>query len=154
MCAQKAEGPHLVVLGSYRDHAAAQHVVETLAEHGFPVEHITIVGTDLRLQEVVLGRWTWTRTLLAGAAAGGWIGLLVGLIFLIFTPWEVASMITSIGAGVVLGVVWAAIARVWQRRSFAAVPTVVANRYDVLVDARFADEARRVLGEAVATPVE
>jgi hypothetical protein len=154
VCAQKAEGPHLVVLGSYRAHAAAQHVVDILAEHRFPVEHITIVGTDLRLQEVVLGRWTWNRALLAGAAAGGWIGLLVGLIFLIFTPWEVASMITSICAGVVLGVVWAAIARVWQRRSFAAVPTVVANRYDVLVDARFADEARRVLGEAVATPVE
>jgi hypothetical protein len=143
-----------VVLGSYRTHAAAQHAVDILAEHRFPVEHITIVGTDLRLQEVVLGRWTWGRTLLAGAAAGGWIGLLVGLIFLIFTPWEVASMITSICAGVVLGVVWAAIAHVWQQRSFAAVPTVVANRYDVLVDARFADEARRVLTEAVATPVE
>lgn len=154
MCAHKAEGPHQVVLGSYRTHAAAQRVVDILAEHKFPVEHVTIVGTDLRLQEVVLGRWTWGRILLTGAAVGGWIGLLVGLIFLIITPWEVASMITSIGAGVVLGVVWAAIARVWQQRSFAAVPAVVADRYDVLVDARFADEARRVLTAAVAMPVE
>lgn len=154
MCANKAEAPHQVVLGSYRTHAAAQQVVNVLAEHEFPVEHVTIVGTDLRLQEVVLGRWTWARTLLTGAAAGGWIGLLVGLIFLIFTPWEVASMITSIGAGVVLGLVWAAIARVWQRHSFAAVPAVVADRYDVLVDARFFDEARRALAAVAETPVE
>jgi hypothetical protein len=43
---------------------------------------------------------------------------------------------------------------VWQRHSFAAVPAVVADRYDVLVDARFADEARQVLTAAVGTPVE
>jgi len=29
--------------------------VDVLAEHGFPVEYVTIVGTNLRLQEVALG---------------------------------------------------------------------------------------------------
>jgi hypothetical protein len=152
VCAQKVEGPHRVVLGSYSTHAAAQHVVDILAEHKFPVEHVTIVGTDLRLQEVVLGRWTWGKALLAGAATGGWIGLLVGLVFLIVSPWPVQSMLFSLGVGIVLGLIWAAIARAWQRWSFAAVPAIVANHYDVLVDAGRVLEARRILTAALMAP--
>jgi hypothetical protein len=149
MSADRPE-PHKVVLGSYGSHAAAQHAVDLLAERGFPVEHVTIVGTDLKIHEVVLGRWTLARALLTGAVTGGWIGLLVGLVFLIVSPWAVTSVISAVVLGIVLGLVWAAIARVWERRSFASVPTVVAGRYDVLVDARFAEEARRMLAEAPA----
>jgi hypothetical protein len=47
---EQAQRPHKVVLGSYSSHAAAQHTVDVLAEHGFPVEHVTIVGTNLRPQ--------------------------------------------------------------------------------------------------------
>jgi hypothetical protein len=150
MSAERSE-PHKVVLGSYSGHAAAQHAVDRLAQQGFPVEHVTIVGTNLKLQEVVLGRWTLGRTLLTGAITGGWIGLLVGLVFLIVTPWAVASVISAIVLGIVLGIIWAAVARMWERRSFAAVPTIVADRYDVLVDARFAEEARRLLAAVPAT---
>lgn len=142
--------PHKVVLGSYPSHAAAQRTVDVLAEHGFPVEHVTIVGTNLRLQEVVLGRWTWGLALVTGAVTGGWTGLLVGLVFLIVSPWNPASVLYAVGLGIVLGLIWAAVARVWQRQSFAAVPAVVADRYDVLVDAQFADEARRLLTTPVA----
>src|SRR4051794_23136734 len=129
--------PHKVVLGSYSGHAAAQRTVDVLAEHGFPVEHVTIVGTNLRLQEVVLSRWTLGRALVTGAVTGGWIGLLVGLVFLIVSPWNPASMPYAVGLGIVLGLIWAAVARVWQRQLFAAVPAVVADRYDVLIDAQF-----------------
>jgi hypothetical protein len=146
--------PHKVVLGSYSSHAAAQHTVDVLAEHGFPVEHVTIVGTNLRLQEVVLGRWTLGRALVTGAVTGGWIGLLVGLVFLIVSPWNPASVLYAVGLGIVLGLIWAAVARAWQRRSFAAVPAVVADRYDVLVDAQFADEARRILALTPVAPAE
>ena len=142
--------PHKVVLGSYSSHAAAQRTVDVLAEHGFPVEHVTIVGTNLRLHEVVLGRWT----LVTGAVTGGWIGLLVGLVFLIVSPWTPVSVLYAVGFGIVLGLIWAAVARVWQRRSFAAVPAVVADRYDVLVDAQFADEARRILALTPVAPAE
>jgi hypothetical protein len=137
-----------VVLGSYRSHTAAQHLVDVLAEHKFPVEHVSIVGTDLRLKEIVVGRWTLGRALVSGALTGGWIGLLIGLVFLIVSPRTAAPALSAIVIGIVLGLIWALVARIWQRRSFAALPQLVADRYDVLVDARFADEARRMVSEA------
>jgi LytS/YehU family sensor histidine kinase len=152
MSADRVNGPHKVVLGSYDSHAAAQKVVEILAEHRFPVQHVAIVGTGLKLKEVIVGRYTLGRALLVGALIGGWIGLLVGLVFLVVSPWPLSSMISSIVLGVIFGLIWAAIARAWHQQSFAAVPAIVADRYDVLVDARFAEEARRILATAVAAP--
>ncbi|MGH3376200.1 MAG: general stress protein [Actinoallomurus sp.] len=154
MPVEKAGSPHKVVLGSYSSHAAAQHVVDVLAERRFPVEHVTIVGTGLRLKEIVVGRWTLGRALVSGALTGGWIGLLIGLVFLIVSPWAAAPVLSAIVIGIVLGLIWALVAHIWQRRSFAALPQLVADRYDVLVDARFADEARRVVPEALAAPAD
>jgi ascorbate-specific PTS system EIIC-type component UlaA len=154
MSTDRTDGPQKVVLGSYSSHAAAQHVVDILAEHNFPVEHVTIVGSGLRLQEIVLGRWTLGRALVSGAFTGGWIGLLVGLVFLIVSPWAPQSVISAIVIGIVLGLIWAAVARMWQRRSFAAVPAVVAERYDVLVDAPLAEEARRMVSAALGAPAD
>jgi hypothetical protein len=54
----------------------------------------------------------------------------------------------------VLGIIWAAVARVLYRRSFAVVPAIIADRYDVLVDAEYAEEARRVLVAALAAPAD
>jgi hypothetical protein len=64
-----------------------------------------------------------------------------GLVFLIVSPWAFRSMISAI----VLGIIWAAVPHVTHRRSFAAVPAIIADRYDVLVDADFAEETRRAL---------
>ncbi|MDX6431966.1 MAG: hypothetical protein QOE54_4332 [Streptosporangiaceae bacterium] len=152
MPADNIRGPHKVVLGSYNSYAAAQHAVEVLAERKFPVEHLTIVGTGLRYRELVLGRWTWGRALVAGAVTGGWLGLLIGLVFLIVSPWAATSMISAIVLGIVFGVTLAAVAHATHRRSFAAVPAITADRYEVLVDAEFAEVARRVLTDALASP--
>jgi uncharacterized membrane protein len=145
-------GAHKVVLGTYSTHEAAQHAVDLLAEHRFPVEHVTIVGTGLRLEEQVIGRWTLLRAVLAGAGTGGWIGLLIGLIFWIVSPWAVGAVISAILLGLLFGVVFAAIAYGLQRRSFAAVSAIVADRYDVMVETEFAEEARRVLAAALSAP--
>jgi hypothetical protein len=51
-----------------------------------------------------------------------------------------------------LGVIWAAVAHATHRRSFAAVPAITADRYEVQVDAEFAEEARRMLTDALASP--
>ena len=140
--------PHKTVLGTYSTYDAAQHAVDTLARHRFPVEHVSIVGTSLRWEEKVLGRWTLGRALLTGAGTGVWIGLLIGLVFLIVSPWQGWAMASAI----VLGLIWGAISYALQRRAFASLPTVVADSYDILVDPEFADEARRVLNTArVAT---
>lgn len=142
-------GPNKVVLASFTSHDAAQHVVDVLARHDFPVEHVTIVGAGLRWQEQVVGRLTLAWALLVGAVTGGWIGLLIGLIFWIVTPWAVWALGSAILLGWLLGAVWAAIAYVVRRRAFAAVPAIVADRYDVMVDAEFAHEARRILDAAM-----
>jgi hypothetical protein len=141
-------GTHKVVLESYNSHEAAQHTVDILAEHKFPVEHVTIVGCGLRLEERIIGRWTLGRAVIAGATTGGWIGLLIGLVFWIVSPWAVGAVISAILLGLLFGVVFAAAAYTVQRRAFASVSAVVADRYDVLVDADFAEEARRVLAAA------
>jgi hypothetical protein len=145
MNTESAGGPHKVVLGTYGSHDAAQHAVDVLAEHKFPVEHVTIVGTGLKLEERVLGRWTLGRALITGASTGGWIGLLIGLVFWIVTPWAVGAVISAILLGILFGAVFAAVAYALQRRAFMSEPAVVADRYDVMVDAEFAGEARRLL---------
>jgi hypothetical protein len=151
MSHQNAIGPHKVVLGTYSTHEAAQHAVDILAEHKFPVEHVTIVGTGLKLEERILGRWTLGRALLTGAGTGAWIGLLIGIIFWIVTPWVLGAVITAIILGIVFGAIFSAVAYFMQKRAFMSAPSVVADRYDILVDAEFAEEARRLLAAVLST---
>jgi uncharacterized membrane protein len=152
MSSQNATGPHKVVLGTYSTHDAAQHAVDLLAEHKFPVEHVTIVGTGLKLEERILGRWSLGRALLTGAGTGAWIGLLIGLIFWIVTPWVVGAVISGIALGVLFGAIFSAVAYFLQKRAFVSAPSVVADRYDILVDAEFAEEARRLMAAVLASP--
>jgi hypothetical protein len=149
MTSHTGEGPHKVVLGTYSTHEAAQHAVDVLAEHKFPVEHVTIVGNGLKLEERVLGRWTFGRALLTGAGTGAWIGLLIGLIFWIVSPWAPGALISGVILGLVFGAVFSAIAFALHRRTYMSAHAVVADRYDILVDAEFADEARRLLAAAM-----
>lgn len=150
MSAQNTGGPHKVVLGTYSSHEASQHAVDILAEHRFPVEHVTIVGTGLKLEERVFGRWTLGRALLTGAGTGAWIGLLIGLIFWIVSPWAPGALISAIILGIIFGAVFSAIAYFLHRRTYTSTEAVVADRYDILVDAEFAEEARRLLSAVLS----
>jgi hypothetical protein len=95
-----------------------------------------------------MGRWGLGRALLAGAGTGVWIGLLIGLVFSIVSPWQGWALSSAIVLGLVFGLIWGAISYVLQRRAFASAPAVVADTYEILVDPEFADEARRVLVSA------
>jgi heat induced stress protein YflT len=152
MSSENAIGPHKIVLGTYSSHEAAQHAVDLLAEHKFPVEHVTIVGTGLKWEERILGRWTFGRALLTGAGTGAWIGLLIGLIFWIVTPWVVGAVISGVILGLVFGAIFSAVAFLMQKKAYMSMPSVVADRYDIMVDAEFADEARRLLSAVLSTP--
>lgn len=149
---QNAVGPHKAVLGSYTTNEAAQRAVDVLAEHKFPVEHVTIVGTGLKLEERILGRWTLGRAVLTGAGTGAWVGLLIGVIFWIVSPWVVGAVISAIILGVIFGAIFSAVAFLVHKRAFMSAPSVVADRYDILVDAEFAEEARRLLTAVQASP--
>ncbi len=141
--------PGAITVATYTDYPTAQRAVDYLSDNGFPVEQVSIVGTNVRLIENVLGRLTTGRAAGAGALSGGWFGLFVGLLLSIFTTgstwWAV------ILAAVLIGVVWGAIfggvghAMTRGQRDFSSVKTLEAAEYGISVPADLADEARAQL---------
>jgi hypothetical protein len=135
------------VIGSYSTYEEAQRVVDTLSDRQFPVEHVTIVGRDVRILEKVVGRLTTARAALAGLATGAWIGLFIGLVFWIVTPWFVGPMVSSVLIGALFGAAWGAGAHAMTRgrRDFASLRLLDAAAYDITVDEDHAEEALRLL---------
>jgi hypothetical protein len=149
MSASVSLGPRTVV-ASVSTYAEAQQLVDTLADRQFPVEHVDIVGTDLHLVEHVIGRLTIARAALGGAITGAWFGLLIGLVFWIVTPWTAAPFVSAILIGLGFGALYGALAHAFMagKRDFASLRTLEAARYDLVVDAEHADDARRTLAGA------
>jgi len=141
-------GGPTVAVATYPDYPSAQRAVDYLSDNKFPVGRTSIVGTDLRLVENVLGRLTVARAALAGAASGAWFGLFIGLLFGIFSNsnWFAVIIVT-----VLIGAVWGAIfgaiahAATGGRRDFTSRSSLQATQYAVTVDAEVAEEARALL---------
>jgi len=135
-------------LGTYDKYADAQKSVDYLSDHEFAVQNCMIVGTDLKQVERVTGRLTRGRVVGAGALSGMWMGLFVGLIFAMFDQNSTtATVLVTVAFGAAFGVVWALIgyAATKGRRDFTSVSQVVATRYEVLVEHKFAEQARALL---------
>jgi ascorbate-specific PTS system EIIC-type component UlaA len=141
-------GRSSVTVSVYETYAEAQRAVDFLSDSKFPVEHVNIVGTDLRLVENVLGRWTVPRAAGAGALTGAWFGLLVGLLLSIFSDsgW-LGIIVVAILIGAIWGAVFGAVAQAATRgqRDFTSRSTLQASRYAVMVSADQVDDAWRVL---------
>jgi hypothetical protein len=136
--------PGAIAVATYDDYADAQRAVDFLADNRFPVDRVTIIGLDLRLEERVVGRLTVARAALAGAGTGAWFGLLIGVLLGLFTSegWLWVVLI-GVGAGVLWGAIFGAIAHALTggRRDFASVSAIRADRYAVLVEPEYADQA-------------
>ena len=136
-----------VQVGSFDSYEQAQAAVDFLSDQKFPVENVTIIGSDLRQVERVTGRLTWGRVLAAGAAGGAWWGLFVGLLLGIFAvepgAW-IGSILTGLLIGLLFGMLFAAIGYSASRgrRDFTSTSAVVAGRYDVMCNPARAEEAR------------
>jgi Na+/proline symporter len=150
MAANMGEPVERTVVGSYGDYRQAQRAVDFLADEKFPVEHVSIIGSGLKLVETVTGRLTWGRAALAGAASGLWLGLIVGLFVAVFSEGSSDWAIILSGAlwGIVVGAVFSVLMYAMTRgqRDFVSHQSLRADAYDVSVDNRHADEARTVLG--------
>ena len=139
-----------VQVGSFDTYEQAQEAVDYLSDQKFPVENVTIIGTDLRMVEKVTGRLTRGRAIAAGAAGGAWWGLFVGLLLGIFAAnsgrW-LASVLTGLAIGLLFGALFAAVgyAATRGRRDFTSISTIVASRYDVMCNPARAEEARALL---------
>ena len=147
-------------LAVYDDYATAQKTVDFLADQHFPVQHLMIVGTDLKRVERITGRLTTGRVALGGVLSGLWLGLFVGLVFAIFVDENALAMIVSTMLfGALFGVTWALIgyALTRGRRDFSSVTQVVATKYEVLVEHKVAAQARELLAKlpgALPNPFE
>lgn len=136
-------------LGVHDDYETAQKAVDHLSDHGFPVESVLIVGTDLKQLERVTGRLTWGRVLLSGVLGGAWFGLLIGLLLGIFAA--EGEWLNAVLTGVLLGVVWGAIiaavgyATTRGRRDFSSVKTILPSKYELLVEHRHLARGQELL---------
>ncbi|SEP10005.1 general stress protein [Trujillonella endophytica] len=139
-----------VQVGSYDSYEQAQAAVDFLSDEKFPVENVTIIGSDLKQVEKVTGRMTWGRALSAGAAGGAWWGLFVGLLLGMFSEdgsnW-LGSVFTGLLVGLLFGALFAGMgyAATRGRRDFTSTSRIVAGRYDVMCDPSRAEEARASL---------
>jgi hypothetical protein len=122
--------------------------VDHLADQGFPVQDVTVVGVDPMLVERVVGRLNRARVLLACALSGAWLGLLVGLLLDLFAATGPSGpVLVGVLSGIVFGAVSAAAAHGMPRgrRDSSSASQLVAGRYDVLCQPRHAEMARDLL---------
>jgi len=144
----------VAILDRYED---AQALVDRLADDGFPVEHLTIVGRDLRIVERVTGRLDGVRAALGGALTGAFWGVVFGLLFGVWFAHDGTSLLGIvlywIVVGAVFGVVFALVVYGLSggRRNFTSVVGMQADRYEVLVDEPFAEEVLRRLARPAGT---
>jgi hypothetical protein len=143
-------------VASYTSYESAQAAVDRLSDDGFPVEHLDIVGSDLRLVERVTGRLTKGRAATAGMASGAWFGLMIGLVIGLFTTG--ANWLGVVLGGIVIGAIWGGLfgyaghAATRGRRDFSSTKTLVAMKYDVIARNGQSEAAKEGLRTAGLLP--
>jgi hypothetical protein len=140
----------------YDSYENAQQAVDRLADDGFPVENLSILGSDLQVMEKVTGRLTKRKAALSGAASGAWFGLLLALLVGIFTTGN--AWLAILLTGLVFGAGWGALfgfvahAATGGRRDFSAVRSLTAAHYDLVASNGQAERARLMLQQAGLLP--
>lgn len=137
-------------LAVYDSYDEAQRTVDFLSDKEFPVQNCLIVGTDLKQFERITGRLTWSSVSVGGVLSGLWFGTFVGLVFTLFTTGNGFGVIVSTAAfGAVFGLIWAlaGYGMTRGRRDFSSISTVVATKYEVLVEHKHAAAARELLAQ-------
>jgi hypothetical protein len=147
---QYSDIPRGQVVGTYDTYLEAQRAVDFLSDKEFPVQHVSIVGSDLRMVENVLGRMTRGRAAAAGAATGAWFGLFVGVLLSAFADDGtnvLVLILSAIAYGAVFGAVFGFVGHAMSggRRDFTSRSKIVASSYEVRCTWAEADRAREVL---------
>ncbi|MCC3267248.1 general stress protein [Arthrobacter gengyunqii] len=140
--------PQGETVGRYTAYLDAQKAVDYLADSKFPVQMVSIIGSELKSVERVTGRLSYPRVALSSAATGAWFGLFVGLALMLFAGGEsYISLIPSMALGAVFWLLFGVLAYALQRgrRDFTSTSQVIATSYDVIVAPQAANDARRVL---------
>ena len=136
-------------VASFATYPEAQRAVDALSDQGFPVQHLAIIGTDLRQVERITGRMSWGRAAMSGAMSGLWIGVFFGIIMSVAGS---NGPRLSFWACVLLGVLWGIVFQLFSyaltrgRRDFTSISQVVASRYSIIA-AREVREASQALAD-------
>ncbi|MFI9487601.1 general stress protein [Promicromonospora sp. NPDC052451] len=138
-------------VAAYSTYLEAQKAVDYLSDNKFPVENVTIVGTDLRMVERVTGRLTYGRVALAGALSGAWFGFFVGLLLTLFagsSGFQVMFAGIALGAG--FGLLFSILSYSFTggRRDFTSSSQIVAATYAILCGHDHASDARALLAQS------
>ncbi len=147
---QYSDIPRGQVVGGYDTYVEAQRAVDFLSDQGFPVQNVSIVGSDLHMVESVTGRLTRGRAALAGAATGAYFGLFIGLLLALFAPEEVGFLgilLAALAYGIVFGAIFGFVSHALTRgrRDFTSRSKIVSGRYEIRSTWGEADQAREVL---------
>jgi hypothetical protein len=138
-------------IASFDRYENAQALVDRLSDEGFPVEHLAIVGSDVKYVERITGRLDALRAAGIGAVTGAVMGLLFGLLFAAFFAHDGTSWAAIVAYWVVVGAVFWSIVSVVSflmmrgRRNFASVIGLQPQRFDVMADESVVEEATRRL---------
>lgn len=135
-------------VAAYSTYLEAQKAVDYLSDNKFPVENVTIVGTDLRMVERVTGRLTYGRVALAGALSGAWFGFFVGLLITLFAGEAgLQVMFAGIALGAGFGLLFSILSYAFTggRRDFTSSSQIVAATYAILCVHDHASDARALL---------
>lgn len=121
-------------IATYDTYLDAQRAVDFLSDNHFPVQYVTIVGSDLRMVERVTGRLTYGRVALASGLNGAWFGLFVGLLLNVFGNAPAGSVLAAMLIGAAFAVFAGVIsyAATGGRRDFTSTSQIVAREYEVL----------------------
>jgi hypothetical protein len=154
---QYSDIPRGQVVGTYDTYVEAQRAVDFLSDQQFPVQHVSIVGSDLKMVENVLGRLTRGRAALAGAATGAWFGLFVGVLLSIFADKNTNSfglVIAALLYGAAFGAIFGFVSHALSggKRDFTSRSKIVASSYEIRCTWAEADKAREVLARMTTAP--
>ena len=134
-------------IASYRTYLEAQRAVDYLSDEKFPVQHVSIVGTDLKMVERVTGRLTYGRVALAGALSGAYFGGFVGLLLGVFGGAGFGVVLPAVLIGSAFGIIFGVLsfAATGGRRDFTSTSQIVAAQYAVWCADDHAAQATQVL---------
>ncbi|GIG19331.1 hypothetical protein Cch01nite_00550 [Cellulomonas chitinilytica] len=142
--------PQGETVAAYATYLEAQRAVDHLADSAFPVQLVTIVGTDLKMVERVTGRLSYPRVAMGGFVSGAWFGLFVGLLLSLFTaPGSRSPFLPAILIGGAFGLLFSVVPYSFTRgrRDFTSSSQIVASSYAVLCRTEQAHKARELLRE-------
>ncbi len=137
------------LVASYGTYLEAQRAVDHLSDKQFPVQLVTIVGTELRMVERVTGRLSYSRVALAGFGSGAWFGLFVGLLLSTFSTAGAGLFLAAVVVGGAFGLLFSVITYSFTggKRDFTSQSQIVATQYAVLCATEKANDARGLLQE-------